>query len=201
MTQRAPPAGHRARAIERTRQDIVEAAGRVFAEAGYHAATMQAIAREAGFTAASLYTYFKSKEEIFKALLAEMEQTILAVFAAPVPAGLSLQQRLELLLQRQLTLIARRSAALRVALDLPSLPDHRAGHHRFISAAAAYLATDGGAAQLRCPSEEAARLLFAMVHSVVLPWFLGTEQPEVPRNAARLADLFLNGCGRPAPTP
>ncbi len=200
MAPRPQPAGHRARAIERTREDIVEAAGRVFAEAGFHAATMQAIARAAGFTAASLYTYFKSKDEIFQALLADLEQAILTVFAAPVPAGLSLQQRLELLLQRELTLVARRSAALRVALDLPSRPDHRGGHQRFIAAAAAYLAADGGADQLRCPPEEAARLLFAMVHSVVLPWFHGAETPEVPRNAARLTDLFLNGFGKPAPS-
>ncbi len=198
MPPRPQPAGHRARAIERTRQDIVEAAGRVFAESGFHAATMQAIARASGFTAASLYTYFRSKEEIFQALLADLEQAILAVFAAPVPAGLTLQQRLELLLQRELTLVAGRSAALRVALELPGHPDHRDGHGRFIAAAAAYLAADGGAARLRCPPEEAARLLFAMVHSVVLPWFLGDEEPEVPRNAARLTDLFLNGFGVPS---
>jgi AcrR family transcriptional regulator len=199
MKTRAPPPRHRARAIERTREDIVEAAARVFAEAGFHAATMQAIAREAGFTAASLYTYFSSKEEIHRALLAEMERAILAILDAPVPAGLSLQQRLELLLQRQLALVASRSAALRVALDLPNRAGQD-GHRKFIAPLARFLAADGGAAQLRCPPEEAARLLFAMVHSVVLPWFLGAEKPEVSRNAARLADLFLNGFGRPDST-
>jgi len=44
----------RAREIARTRQDILEAAARAFARNGYQAVTMQEIAREAGYTAASL---------------------------------------------------------------------------------------------------------------------------------------------------
>jgi len=36
---------------------------RAFVEIGVHDATMQDIAREAGYTAASLYTYFRSKQE------------------------------------------------------------------------------------------------------------------------------------------
>lgn len=197
MSTPSAPTNHRARAIERTRQDIVEAAARVFAASGFRAATMQAIAREAGYTAASLYTYFKSKDEIIEALVRDMEQAVVALFDAPVPSGLSFPQRLELLLQRQLSLVAGRSAVLRVALELPCTTDQTEEHAVFLVPLARYLAAGGGADHLRCPPEEAARLLFALARAVVLPWFSGSEQPDVPRTAARLTDLFLNGFGKP----
>jgi AcrR family transcriptional regulator len=52
------------RNIARIREDIVEAAARAFSRHGHRRVTMQDIAREAGYTAASLYTYFRSKKEI-----------------------------------------------------------------------------------------------------------------------------------------
>lgn len=196
MSTPSAPTNHRARAIERTRQDIVEAAARVFATSGFRTATMQAIAREAGYTAASLYTYFKSKDEIIDALVRDIEQAVVALFEAPVPAGLTFPQRLELLLQRQLTLVAGRSAVLRVALELPCTPHQPEEHAMFIGPLARYLAAEGGADHLRRPPEEAARLLFAMAQAMVFPWFSGSEQPDVPGTAARLTDLFLNGFGK-----
>lgn len=53
------------------RQTILEAALRLFAEKGYNATTNADIAREAGITAAALYYYFSSKEELFRAVVSE----------------------------------------------------------------------------------------------------------------------------------
>ena len=47
------------------REDILEAALRAVARGGYGDTTIADIAAEAGFTAASLYTYFPGKKEIF----------------------------------------------------------------------------------------------------------------------------------------
>ncbi|GAB4295502.1 MAG: hypothetical protein Kow0090_10420 [Myxococcota bacterium] len=49
--------------------EIIEAAERVFAGKGYYNARMEDIAREAAYAPASLYSYFKSKEEIFTSIL------------------------------------------------------------------------------------------------------------------------------------
>jgi AcrR family transcriptional regulator len=59
------------------RQEILEAALKVFAAKGYAAATNADIAREAGVTAAALYYYFPSKAELFKAVLTERKSTIM----------------------------------------------------------------------------------------------------------------------------
>ncbi len=186
----------RARAIERTRHDIVEAAARVFAVAGYHGATMQAIAREAGFTAASLYTYFRAKDEIHAALIEEMNRALLATFDAPVPAGLSFPQRLELLVQRQMELIAARRSALRVVFDLSpgkmQRPHH--GPQEYLGKLEAFL-EEAGRGRLRAAPAEAALVLYGIGQSLVLPFLLGADGSAAP-DAARVVDLFLHGVGR-----
>jgi AcrR family transcriptional regulator len=51
---------------EQTRAAIIEAALRLFREAGYEATTMRAIAREAGVSTGNAYYYFGSKEELIQ---------------------------------------------------------------------------------------------------------------------------------------
>ncbi len=52
----------------RTRERLVDAAARVFAERGYHAATLEEVAREAGFSTGAVYSNFEGKEDLFLAL-------------------------------------------------------------------------------------------------------------------------------------
>ena len=52
------------------RQRIIEAAERAFVRHGFHAATMQHVADEAGMSAGNLYRYFPAKEAIVEALCA-----------------------------------------------------------------------------------------------------------------------------------
>jgi AcrR family transcriptional regulator len=51
------------------RAALLEAARRVFLAAGYHGASVDAVAREAGFTIGAVYSQFGSKAELFLALL------------------------------------------------------------------------------------------------------------------------------------
>jgi AcrR family transcriptional regulator len=53
---------------ERTRDRVVAAAAKVFARRGYHRATVDEIASEAGFTIGALYSNFSGKEELFLAI-------------------------------------------------------------------------------------------------------------------------------------
>ena len=49
------------------RSRIVEAAVRVFGEKGFHGATMQDVVHESGLSIGAIYTYFRSKDELFVA--------------------------------------------------------------------------------------------------------------------------------------
>jgi AcrR family transcriptional regulator len=53
---------------EQARARIIETAVRVFAEKGYHEATMEDVADRLGVSEGTIYLYFKSKRELFEAI-------------------------------------------------------------------------------------------------------------------------------------
>lgn len=53
----------------RTRTELIAAAARVFARKGYHAASVDDVAQEAGFTKGAFYSNFESKDDVFAALV------------------------------------------------------------------------------------------------------------------------------------
>lgn len=53
---------------ERTRAELINAAGRVFARRGYHGASVEEVAAEAGYTTGAVYSNFTGKEELFLAV-------------------------------------------------------------------------------------------------------------------------------------
>jgi len=57
--------------VEDRREQIIDAAMRVFAQKGYVRATNRDVAREAGITTGLIYYYFKSKEDLLRAALEE----------------------------------------------------------------------------------------------------------------------------------
>ena len=57
---------------ERTRQKILEAAEAEFGERGFHEAAVSGITQRAGVALGSFYTYFNSKEELYRALVEHM---------------------------------------------------------------------------------------------------------------------------------
>ena len=67
MASVSPTPQHERRA--RTRAALLRAAGRVFAEHGFHRATLEAVAAGAGVSKGALFHYFPSKEQLFLALL------------------------------------------------------------------------------------------------------------------------------------
>jgi len=53
---------------EEAKNRILEAANKVFAEKGYHEATMDDIAKRLGVSKGAIYLYFSSKEDLFEAM-------------------------------------------------------------------------------------------------------------------------------------
>ena len=52
----------------RTREDLVDAADRLFTANGFHTTTVDAIAADAGYTKGAVYSNFASKEDLFFAV-------------------------------------------------------------------------------------------------------------------------------------
>jgi len=68
--------GKRALSKRANRDAILEAAKLVFAELSYGSATVRDIIRRTGLASGTFYNYFKSKEEVFEALMDANAQTI-----------------------------------------------------------------------------------------------------------------------------
>ncbi len=79
---------------EKTRNEIVLAAEKVFARKGYNGASMDDIVRESGLSKGALYGYFRSKEDLFLALRARRIDFNLEQFLAAMPATASVMERL-----------------------------------------------------------------------------------------------------------
>jgi AcrR family transcriptional regulator len=77
------PADKRTQAERRadTRRRLLEAATTVFADRGFHAASVVEIAQGAGVSTGALYANFASKEELFVAVMDEFADWTRAVFA------------------------------------------------------------------------------------------------------------------------
>jgi AcrR family transcriptional regulator len=58
----------RAERRQRTRDELVDAAERLFSRQGFHATSIDAVAAEAGFTKGAVYSNFDSKEDLFFAV-------------------------------------------------------------------------------------------------------------------------------------
>ncbi len=81
---------------QQTRDHLLAAAAQVFAEHGFHGASLDEVASVAGFTKGAVYSNFKNKEDLFLALFKanydrEMEalRATLAASAVPPEARLS----------------------------------------------------------------------------------------------------------------
>lgn len=83
----------------RHREEILLAAGAVFAEKGFHNATMEEIAQRSEFAIGSLYKHFPSKEAIFVALFSSTVSSYLDALDAVLDDTAPFDEVLERFLQ------------------------------------------------------------------------------------------------------
>jgi AcrR family transcriptional regulator len=78
---------------ERTRRKLLEAAERIFAELGYHDASIVKITEAAGVGQGTFYLYFASKKEIFDELVLDLNARVRAAMTEAAAQGTSRAER------------------------------------------------------------------------------------------------------------
>jgi len=178
-----------------TRDAIMDAAARIFAREGYRAATIQAIASEAGFTPPTVYSHFGSKLGLFEALVEALLADLFAVLERQLPDGLTLAQSLELRVRELLELAARRRAMFTLLVlrpyDLPDLEGHEDDEVRLD----AYWGVlfDAHADELgdRTP-HEAGLVMEGVLYAFTKSW-MRSDEPSLAPQTRRIVELVLTG--------
>lgn len=75
--------------LDERRQEILDAAKRVFVEKGYDAATINDIATEAGVAAGSIYRYFENKSDLIAAAANSCVENDLTSWDGNLPGGVT----------------------------------------------------------------------------------------------------------------
>jgi AcrR family transcriptional regulator len=70
-----------------TRQHLLDAAAIVFTRNGFHGSSLDEVAATAGFTKGAVYSNFKSKDDLFLALLDDRQERQAAAFERELDAG------------------------------------------------------------------------------------------------------------------
>lgn len=91
--------------VEDRREQIIEAAMRVFAQKGFIRATNKDIAREAGITPGLIYHYFESKEALFKDMVEKYSPLQVIHAVSPQMLALPPETFLNFLLRQILTIV------------------------------------------------------------------------------------------------
>lgn len=106
------------------RDEILGVAARIFNEKGYLTATLEDVGDEFGFTRAALYYYFKSKQDILAAIVADAATTLMGSLKEILAEDLPPRECLRRIVVNHVTVLHGRPHVFGVFLADPStLPD------------------------------------------------------------------------------
>ena len=188
----------RAEQVGRNRALVLDAARRVFLARGYHAATLEQIAEEAGFSKGVMYSQFESKADLFLALLeARIEERAVenARLAESLPDG-DLSSLLDHLARGdQATpgwLLLVIEFRVHAARDPVLSGRYAAVHARAVEGVAQALATVIGpdGEEPTVPTRRLAELALALSTGTTLEWAASPDAFGGPRGAEQVAHVL-----------
>lgn len=131
----------------RTHRALLDAAAQEFGSKGFHATGITDITRRAGVALGSFYTYFSSKEEIFRALVTDLSAQVKAHVAPHVQAAPDALARERAALESFLGFVTEHQLIYRIIDEAEFVaPDAYAGHYRSTVARMAQRLEAGAAA-------------------------------------------------------
>ncbi|MDT0577135.1 TetR/AcrR family transcriptional regulator [Croceicoccus sp. F390] len=179
---------------EQTRQRIVEIAEREFAELGYEAARLESIGKAIGIKRAAIFYYFRSKEELFSAVFADVHESLVSLTELRLDGVDDPWERLTLLIDCWVDFLVARPTAARLILRNCANAAHPSGYSPEFSRNALQLLreiiSDGDAAG-RFASGVSMHLVNllsgSILHYVCNPEQLGSERPYRPDDPAEVS--------------
>ena len=183
---------------EERRSEILDAALTAFSRKGYHATSLDDIAREAGISKALIYEHFASKQELHADLIARNARELTHRVAGAL-WGVEIESTVERLaagLEAFFAFVEERRDAWRMLFRDAADPESSAVLERMVQQVTAevtvLISQDPGARQLtRVGDERSLRLLAEMLvggAQAMANWW--TDHPEAPR--AQLVEIAMD---------
>lgn len=192
--------------VEDRREQIIEAALRVFAEKGFARATNRDIAREAGITTGLIYYYFKSKEDLLKAALEEHSPIQVMAHTTPEMLELPLESFLPVLVTRILDVVENGPFLDLVRIVLPEVlhgstsiePIALDFFRRVIDFLSSYLQTQIARGKLRADldARATAQLILSSLIGMVLRRQIVRDPSALQYSHEEIAQILLRTFGR-----
>jgi len=164
---------------------IARAASEVFAERGYHAASIDEIALRSGVSPPVVYDHFESKQELYKRLLERHQEELLALWTEQLAGDEPLDQRIPRALEAWFDYIEENPAWLLVFRDAPTeLADlHRELRARSLGSLMPMMGRETDPEEVTISADQAAlaittELFRSAVAGVAIWWY---EHRDVPR--------------------
>lgn len=191
---------------EQTRQNLLDAALRVFSRKGYEVARLQDIAAEADVTRGAIYHHFGSKSELYTALVEEASMEGNALIAQAIGEGGSFLDVLRRTFVYSFQAVADRPH-LRAVMELISFKTGvsqelteltarlREQTNQSISQIGGYIqmGIDSGELRADLDPQAAAAALLATQSGLINLWLSNQEIFSIKEKAEQLADIYIYG--------
>lgn len=132
-----------------TRRRLIDAAETVFARSGFHGASVEEIAHEAGATTGALYSNFAGKEDLFLALFEERIAADVGEYAEIVAAGTTIEEQARGAGDRWMEILRERPDYFPLLIEFwsyairePALQERLAGRFAALRSASARVASE-----------------------------------------------------------
>ncbi|MGB7860383.1 MAG: TetR/AcrR family transcriptional regulator [Acidimicrobiia bacterium] len=111
-----------------SREDVVQAAGRLFSERGYHGTSMRDLGKELGLLGSSLYSHVSSKQDLLVEVVEEGARLFESSAESALASGGTAATRLDTLVAGHVDVVLDNIEVARTFLNEARMldPDHRA---------------------------------------------------------------------------
>jgi len=184
---------------------ILEAAIKVFAEQGFHQATISQIAREAGVADGTIYLYFKNKEDILVNFFGYKTKQVFGRFREEVDKADNARDKLRLLIKRHLEEF-QRDRNMAVLYQTETRRFSRMCEEQIREMSKLYLdlvseivesGQDEGLMRKDLYMGLVKRFIIGAIDEVINTWLHSGGSYDLVSMADPLVDLFIRGVGNP----
>ncbi len=189
------------------RSDILKAATRVFADKGYHTATMQDIARQAEYAVGTIYLYFKDKQSLYLALIDGKVEELIRSAKKNIDNTQGTMEKIKVLMEEEFSYFEENRDFFRIYFSEGGLGNWTIKDKLYMSTIKKFvkfmdyvadIMREGqkeGIIRKDLDPENSAYLLMSLIRATILPWFKedAVKGGGLKNQSGVILDIFLHG--------